>query len=102
MSRKQSPKLAHQSSLKVCERKFQLWKTNWKLIGAAACFVMLTVTVYWPALWNNNIWDDESYVTSKPDAAGSAWLVPNLVSINRDAPILPLVHTSFWLEYHFW
>jgi tetratricopeptide (TPR) repeat protein len=64
-------------------------------------FALVSVT-YIPALRCGFIWDDDEYVTENPtlrtlDGLRRIWLVP------RATPqYYPLVHTTFWVEYHLW
>ena len=57
---------------------------------------------YLPALGCGFIWDDDDYVTANPtlrtaDGLRRIWLEP------RATPqYYPLVHTTFWVEYHLW
>ena len=62
----------------------------------------LVVAAYLPTLRCGFIWDDNAYVTENGtlrDLAGleSIWLTPAATP-----QYYPLVHTSFWLEYHVW
>jgi tetratricopeptide (TPR) repeat protein len=64
--------------------------------------VCLVIVAYLPALRCGFIWDDDVYVTENlvlRDLAGLGhiWLTPAATP-----QYYPLVHTSFWLEYHFW
>src|SRR5262249_19763749 len=55
-----------------------------------------------PALHGDFIWDDDAYVTENTtlrsvDGLRRIWLEP------RSLPqYYPLVHTTFWVEYHLW
>jgi tetratricopeptide (TPR) repeat protein len=73
---------------------------------AAAAIVVLTVLAYLPSLRNGFIWDDDQYVTENKElrsAAGlaSIWLTPGAPEHSYHQ-YYPLVHTTFWIEYHLW
>jgi tetratricopeptide (TPR) repeat protein len=68
----------------------------------SALLLCLVVVAYLPALRCGFIWDDNAYVTENAtlrDLAGlkSIWMAPA-----STPQYYPLVHTSFWLEYHLW
>jgi tetratricopeptide (TPR) repeat protein len=71
------------------------------LLGAAV-IVVVGILAYLPFMENQFIWDDDFYVTDNhtlKDLAGlrSIWLDP------KSTPqYYPLVHTTFWVEYHLW
>jgi tetratricopeptide (TPR) repeat protein len=62
----------------------------------------MVVAAYLPALGCGFIWDDDDYITENatlrdPDGLRRIWLEP------RATPqYYPLVHTTFWIEYHLW
>jgi tetratricopeptide (TPR) repeat protein len=62
----------------------------------------LAATAYTPALRGGFIWDDDDYVTDNPtlinlDGLGRIWL-----EFGATPQYYPLVHTTFWIEYHLW
>ncbi len=63
---------------------------------------LLPLVVYAPTLWAGFVWDDNVYVTQNATLRSlpglfEIWFVP------RSLPqYYPLVHTTFWLEYHLW
>ena len=66
-----------------------------------ALFV-ITFAAYLPATWAGFIWDDPAHVTGNPqlrNLAGLArmWTVPTSLP-----QWYPMVHTTFWIEYHLW
>jgi tetratricopeptide (TPR) repeat protein len=74
-------------------------KSTWL---AAALLALLLVVAYLPALRAGFIWDDDDYVTQNAtlrDAHGLAriWAEPGATP-----QYYPLVHSTFWLEYHLW
>jgi Tfp pilus assembly protein PilF len=68
---------------------------------AAALFAMV-VAAYLPALNCGFIWDDDDYITENStlrsaDGLRRIWFEP------RSIPqYYPVVHTTFWIEYHLW
>jgi Tfp pilus assembly protein PilF len=62
----------------------------------------LTILVYLPSLRCGYIWDDDAYVignrtVQSDNALRHIWTKP------RSLPqYYPLVHTSYWIEYHLW
>lgn len=70
-------------------------------IGILLILVM-TATAYIPAMRGGFIWDDDSYVTGNAalrsvDGLREIWLRPGVTT-----QYYPLVHSSFWVEYHLW
>lgn len=68
----------------------------------AAALILATIVVYIPALQGGFIWDDDDYVTENPtlhdlDGLRQIWLEPDALP-----QYYPLVHTTFWIEYHLW
>jgi len=64
--------------------------------------ILLVFLAYLPALHNGFIWDDDSYVTENTtlhdlDGLRRIWFDPGALP-----QYYPLVHTTFWLEYHLW
>jgi tetratricopeptide (TPR) repeat protein len=68
----------------------------------AGLVLFVTVAVYIPAILSGYIWDDDVYVTNNfslrtVEGLGRIWLEPKV-----SPQYYPLVHTTFWLEYHLW
>jgi tetratricopeptide (TPR) repeat protein len=64
--------------------------------------VTCVIAAFWPMLHAGFIWDDDSYVTNNLtlrslDGLRRIWLQRGAVP-----QYYPLVHSSFWLEYHVW
>jgi hypothetical protein len=60
------------------------------------------VLVYWPSFSADFIWDDDDYVTENStlrdlDGLRRIWTDPWATP-----QYYPLVHTTFWIEYHLW
>src|SRR3954471_10095819 len=48
------------------------------------------------------IWDDDDYVTNNANLRSAEGLY-NIWFVPRSSPqYYPLVHTTFWIEYHLW
>ena len=72
-----------------------------RAFGAAA-IIALVFVAYLPALGAGYIWDDDDYVTENQclrsvDGLRRIWVEPGATH-----QYYPLVHSSFWLEYHLW
>ena len=68
----------------------------------AGLIFLATLVAYIPAMRGGYIWDDDSYITENVtlrtlDGLRRIWLEPKALP-----QYYPLVHTSFWLEYHLW
>ncbi len=69
---------------------------------AAVALCGITLAAYIPALGCGFGWDDDDYVTENatlrtPNGLRRIWLEP------RATPqYYPVVHTTFWIEYHLW
>jgi Flp pilus assembly protein TadD len=64
--------------------------------------VAVTLLAYVPVISGGFTWDDDAYVTGNqllksPSGLGSIWFKPSALP-----QYYPLVHTTFWLEYHLW
>jgi tetratricopeptide (TPR) repeat protein len=64
--------------------------------------LLATMVAYIPAMRGGYIWDDDYYITENTtlrtlDGLRRIWLEPKALP-----QYYPLVHTSFWLEYHLW
>jgi len=89
-----APRMAD-SAQEVGRRRKQLW---W----AGAALVVATLLAYAPVVRDEFIWDDDAYVTKNPtlrslEGLRLMWFEP--LSIPQ---YYPLVHTTFWVEYHLW
>jgi protein O-mannosyl-transferase len=74
----------------------------WRAIAAAALLVALVLVVYAPVVRNKFIWDDDAYVLRNLTLRSlpglwAIWFAPYALP-----QYYPLVHTTFWLEYHQW
>jgi tetratricopeptide (TPR) repeat protein len=77
----------------------RVWKSQWL---AAALLIAVTVIAYLPALRAGFIWDDDDYVTKNQTLRDLAGLRDIWFKVGAVPQYYPLVHTTFWLEYHMW
>ena len=69
---------------------------------AAAALVAATLLTYAPATRCGYIWDDDRYVESNPTLRSAEGLGAIWTSVWATPQYYPLVHTSYWIEYHIW
>jgi tetratricopeptide (TPR) repeat protein len=70
-------------------------------LGAAG-LVVLVLAAYLPVLQAGFVWDDDAHVTSNPTLRSLSGLRSIWFDPSATPQYYPLVHTSFWLEYHAW
>ncbi|MHC4785273.1 MAG: hypothetical protein ACYTE6_04845, partial [Planctomycetota bacterium] len=76
--------------------------TRLRFVLAPLLLVAMALAAYWPATDCGFIWDDDKYVVEN-DALRSAEGLRDIWCDVRATPqYYPLVHTSYWLEYHLW
>ncbi len=68
----------------------------------AAVLMALAVLAYWPTLSNGFIWDDDAYVENNPTLRTAQGLFDMWFKLGAIPQYYPLVHTTFWIEYHLW
>jgi hypothetical protein len=61
-----------------------------------------TILAYQPAWHAGYIWDDDVYVTNNLTLRSLDGLRQIWCQLDATPQYYPLVHTSFWLEYHLW
>ncbi len=71
-------------------------------LAAAGVIVLITLLAYLPALHSGFIWDDDFHVTENTTLRSAHGLVRIWTEPGAIPQYYPLVHTSFWLEYHLW
>jgi len=64
--------------------------------------VALTLLAYVPAMQGGFVWDDDDYVTENPNLRSLPGLQRIWFELGAVPQYYPLVHTSFWVEYHLW
>jgi tetratricopeptide (TPR) repeat protein len=75
------------------------WNHPWIL---GSLLVLLVLIAYQQAWHIGYIWDDDSYVTNNPTLRDWRGLWRIWFELMATPQYYPLVHTSFWLEYHLW
>src|SRR5947207_770500 len=73
-----------------------------KFMASAFALFVLTFLAYIPALRAGYIWDDDSYITNNPTLHSLEGLRQIWFQFGAVPQYYPLVHTTFWLEYHRW
>jgi len=79
--------------MKASQKTLLLW---------AGLIVLLTLLAYIPAMRGGYIWDDNAHITENAvlhsfDGLKKIWFEPKVLP-----QYYPLVHTTFWIEYHLW
>ena len=75
------------------------WTQPWFL---AVLLVIMTATAYLPVLRAGFIWDDDDYVTENVTLRSADGLRRIWCDVGATYQYYPLVHTTFWIEYHLW
>ncbi len=68
----------------------------------AGLLVLLVIAVYWPTLSNGFIWDDDAHVEMNRTLRSAGGLADIWFHLGATPQYYPLVHTTFWVEYHLW
>ena len=71
-------------------------------LGLALLLVAITLVAYVPAMRGGFVWDDDDYVTENGNLHSVAGLQRIWLEIGAVPQYYPLVHTTFWIEYHLW
>jgi len=75
---------------------------HWPTVLAGALLVAMTVVTYAPTFWNQYIWDDDAYVTGNLTIRSLPGLQAMWFKPHSLPQYYPLVHTTYWIEYHLW
>src|SRR6266487_1268602 len=78
------------------------WLARQKLLGWAALLVGAVILSYQQVWHAGYIWDDDWYVTKNPTLRDLHGLWRIWCDVTSTPQYYPLVHTTFWLEYHAW
>jgi tetratricopeptide (TPR) repeat protein len=62
----------------------------------------ITLAAYYPVLTSGFIWDDDDYVLNNRTLRTAAGLWDIWFTPHATRQYYPLVHTTFWAEYHLW
>jgi tetratricopeptide (TPR) repeat protein len=68
----------------------------------AGLLVAMTLVVYRPVLDNGFVWDDDDYVVENPTLRTADGLRRIWLDYGATPQYYPLVHSTFWVEYHLW
>ncbi len=68
----------------------------------AGLLLALTLGAYLPVVENGYIWDDDDYVVNNTTLTSVDGLRRMWFELAAIPQYYPLVHTSYWLEYHIW
>jgi protein O-mannosyl-transferase len=71
-------------------------------IVAAAALLGMALLAYGPVWTAGFIWDDDHYVTLNKTLHSLAGLTSIWFDRHANPQYYPLVHTTFWVEYHLW
>ncbi len=71
------------------------------MLGAAV-IIIATIVVYLPAIRGGFIWDDPDYVINNHTLRDLSGLLEMWTRPMSLPQWYPMVHTSFWIEYHLW
>ena len=69
---------------------------------AAVLLVVITTAFYVPAFHGGFIWDDDDYVTGNQTLRSLSGLAHIWFQVGATPQYYPLVHTTYWIEYHLW
>ena len=64
--------------------------------------LLITIVAYVPALNGGFVWDDDDYITENETLRDLQGLYRIWFEIGAVPQYYPMVHTSFWVEYHLW
>jgi protein O-mannosyl-transferase len=74
-------------------------------LSALPSIALLTITlvIYLPVILHGGfIWDDPQYIVRNPTLRDASGLIAIWIHPTSIPQYYPLVHTTFWIEYHFW
>ncbi|MBI2826507.1 MAG: tetratricopeptide repeat protein [Planctomycetia bacterium] len=69
---------------------------------AGALLVAMALVAYLPVVRDQFIWDDEQYVLKNPTLTSAEGLWHIWFNPQSLPQYYPLVHTTYWIEYHLW
>src|SRR5262245_24244000 len=78
-------------------------RSNWtiKPLAAVSLIVVLVAATYFPALFGDQIWDDNGHIT-KPELRTLGGLFRIWFSIGATQQYYPFLHSAFWIEHRLW
>jgi len=76
-------------------------RTGKSALCGIALFI-ICIAAYIPAMWAERIWDDDDYIQNNQTLRTLKGLKQIWTEPKSIPQYYPLVHTTFWLEYHLW
>ncbi len=73
-----------------------------KIAFCGGLLLLITIVAYLPAINGGFVWDDDAYVTDNETLRSFAGLYRIWFEIGAVPQYYPMVHTTFWVEYHLW
>ena len=67
-----------------------------------AALVLIVTIVYWPTLENGFVSDDWEYIDGNLALRSLSGLRNIWFKLGTTEQYYPLVHSTFWVEYHLW
>src|SRR5262245_51777978 len=97
-----SPLAAHPTNPRRWRERVQALRSVRVDLALGVLIPLLAFLAYLPAIHGGYIWDDDVHIVWNPTlrslaGLGQIWFVPTATP-----QYYPLVHTTFWLEYHLW
>jgi tetratricopeptide (TPR) repeat protein len=77
-------------------------ESRWERVKPGALLVALVLLAYAPLVQAGYIWDDDNYVTENAPLRSGHGLLRIWLDTSTEKQYYPLVHTTFWFEYHLW
>jgi protein O-mannosyl-transferase len=68
----------------------------------AAILIIFTCAAYFPVVHNGFVWDDPEYVVNNGTLRSTNGLAAMWTDVTALPQWYPMVHTTFWVEYHLW
>ena len=77
-------------------------ESRWRQWGLAVVILLVTLAAYFPAIGCGYIWDDDDYVVANRTLHSVTGLQRIWCEVGATPQYYPMVHTSYWVEYHLW
>ncbi len=79
-----------------------MWRSRQENLTRLVLLGAMTIAAYGSSLGAGFIWDDNKYLTANPTLRDARGLYEIWFNSAATPQYYPLVHTSFWVEYHLW
>ena len=73
-----------------------------RTLAAAGLLILMTIVAYLPVTYNRFIPDDDAHVTKNENLRSLRGLGRLWFKLGATPHYYPVVHTTFWVEYHLW